>query len=187
MKRIVIPVLVFALTAAACGDSSDTGASSTTAATTEAPTSTTTEATTTTTTTTTTSTTSTTTTTTTEAPAGIVPGEDADVDAIVLAFQTAFDTTSDFAAKAPFIDDPSGLEDTVAKYLATGESVGGIAVEPIAVTIDGDTAAVVYDLLFSGNPTYPGLTGTAVKTDAGWQVPRTVFCSLMSSARVGCP
>ena len=25
------------------------------------------------------------------------------------------------------------------------------------------------------------------RTDEGWKVPRTVFCSLMSSARVGCP
>ena len=103
------------------------------------------------------------------------------------AYTIAFDSNSDYAAKAPHIVDSAGLEDTVAKYLSTGETMGGVGVLVTDVTVDGEVAAVVYDLLFNGNPTYPDLPGTAVLTADGWKVPRTVFCSLMSSARVGCP
>ena len=81
--------------------------------------------------------------------AGIVPGEDPDVDAIVLAYTVAFDSVSDFEAKAQYIDDPSGLEETVAQYLVTGETMGGIGVEVSEVTIEGNTARLVYDLLSS--------------------------------------
>jgi len=116
-----------------------------------------------------------------------VPGEDPDVDAVVVAYTTAFDSESDYATKAPFIDDPTGLEETVDKYLTTGEMMGGIGVLVTSVVVNGEEADVVYDLLFGGNPTYPDLPGTAVLTADGWKVPRTVFCDLMSSARVGCP
>jgi hypothetical protein len=121
----------------------------------------------------------------TEAP-GIVPGEDPDVDAVVEAYRIAFDSASSFEVKSPYIDDPAGLESTVDAYLETGESFGGIEVAVTGVTINGDEAAVAYDLLFAGNPTYPNLEGTAIKTAGGWQVPRAVFCGLMASARVPC-
>lgn len=125
--------------------------------------------------------------TTTPAPSDIVAGEDADVDAIVTAYSIAFDSTSDYSAKGPFIDDPAGLEETVGKYIATGESMGGISVVVTSVNVDGENADVTYDLLFNNNPTYPDQPGTAVLTAEGWKVPRQVFCALMSSARVGCP
>jgi len=142
----------------------------------------------------TTTTTEASTTTTTAAPsttttkaAGIVEGEDPEVDAIVVAYTIALDSVSSYEDKAPYIEDPSGLEDTVAQYLATGESMGGIGVSVSAVVIDGETAVATYDLLFGGNPTYPDLSGPAVKTADGWKITRRAFCSLMSSARVGCP
>jgi hypothetical protein len=182
-------VFILALVTAACGGGAESEvAAETTATQPDAPATTTTVAPTTTTTVApTTTTTVAPTTTTTTAVDGIVPGEDADVDAIVLAYQVAFDSTSDFDTKAPYIDDPSGLEDTVAQYLLTGETMGGISVNVREVTVDGDSATLVYDLMFNDNPTYPDLAGRAVRTEAGWQVPRGAFCSLMSSARVGCP
>lgn len=181
MKRASILILSLGLVAGACGgtDATAAAAAATTAATatTMAPTTTVAP---------TTTTTSAPATTTTEA-AGIVPGEDPDVDAIVVAYTTALDSVAPYDEKAPFIDDPSGLEETVAKYLETGESMGGIGVAVTAVSVDGDTATVTYDLLFAGNPSYPDLTGEAVKTADGWKITRAGFCSLMSSARVGCP
>ncbi len=186
MNRFTTLLIVVALLVTACGGGSEPDAAAET--TTTVPATTTTIAPTTTTTTaapTTTTTVAPTTTTTTVA--GIVPGEDADVDAIVLAYQIAFDSVSDFETKAAYIDDPTGLEDTVALYLVTGETMGGIGVVVKEVTVDGATATLVYDLLFNNNPTYPDLSGRAVMTDLGWQVPRAAFCSLMSSARVGCP
>ena len=184
MKRLTVLVSIVALITAGCGGSEPGATESTTTTqtattTTQAPTTTTTEA-------------PTTTTTTTEAPTttvaeGIVVGEDPEVDAIVAAYTIALDSVSSYEEKAPYIDDPSGLEETVTKYLETGQSMGGIGVAPSAVVIDGDTAVVTYDLLFGGNPTYPDLTGPAVKTADGWKITREGFCSLMSSARVGCP
>lgn len=188
MNRFTLLTAALTLVAASCGGSSDPS-SAATVGTVGLDTTTTAPATTTTTQppTTTTTVAPTTTTSTTEAPAGIVPGEDPDVDAVVLAYQVAFDAESTYEEKAVFIDDPTDLEETVAKYLETGASVGGITVAVSAVTLNGDSADVVYDLLFAGNPTYPDLSGTAVSTPDGWKVPRTVFCSLMSAARVGCP
>lgn len=189
LKRSFAVGATFALLLAACGGGSESDSGAAAGETTSTvPTATTLAPVTTTTTlapSTTTTVASTTTTTTTAG--GIVPGEDPDVDAIVLAYTVAFDSVSDFEAKAQYIDDPSGLEETVAQYLVTGETMGGIGVEVSEVTVEGDTATLIYDLLFNNNPTYPDLTGRAVLTDAGWQIPRAAFCSLMSSARVGCP
>jgi hypothetical protein len=128
-----------------------------------------------------------TTTTTAAAQEGIVPGEDPDVDAIVEVYQVVFDSTTTFEEKAVFIDDPTGLEDTVATYTATGNSVGGVTAEPTAVTVAGDGADVVYTLFFSGNPTYPGQPGTAIRVDGQWKVTRDMFCGVMASARSACP
>jgi hypothetical protein len=126
-------------------------------------------------------------TTTTAVEEPIVPGEDPEVDAIVAVYAVAFDSTTTFEEKALVLVDSAGLEETVAAYAATGESVGGVTTEVNAVVIDGDTAQVTYTLMFAGNPTYPGLEGDAVRTDDGWRISRDMFCGIMSSARVGCP
>lgn len=185
MKRLTLIILALGLVAAGCGGTTEVEVADSPATT--ASSTTTTEATTTTTTTEATTTTTEATTTTAAAEEGIVAGEDPEVDAIVLAYTIALDSVSDYEVKAPYIDDPSGLEETVAKYLETGESMGGIGVLPTAVEITGDSAVVTYDLLFGGNPTYPDLTGPAVKTAEGWKITRAGFCALMGSARVGCP
>ncbi len=127
-------------------------------------------------------------TTTTAADAGgIVPGEDADVDAVVLTYQIVFSSETGYEEKAPYIDDPSDLEQTVADYQENGESMGGVELAPTSVTINGDTADVTYDLLFGGTPAYPDLTGDAVLIDDAWKITRDMFCAMMASARVGCP
>ncbi len=184
MNRVSTAALLVALIAAACGggtsgDESETAQTVTTSAAAE-----------------TTTTAAPTTTTTTSAPgtteasgtatSPVVPGEDADVDAIVEAYLVVFDSTTSYEEKAPYITDPAGLEDTVIRYAAAGEDVGGIALSADEVGIDGDAARVIYSFLFAGNPAYTDLEGEAVRTDAGWQVTRDFFCDIMSSARVGC-
>lgn len=121
-----------------------------------------------------------------EAPS-IVAGEDADVDAVVEAYMVVFDSTTTYEEKAPYLVEPEGLEETVATYTATGTSMGGVSLDPKSVTVDGDTAAVSYDFLFGGNPSYTNLTGDAVRTTAGWQITREMFCDIMRSARSSCP
>lgn len=183
--RTQLSVLVLVLVVAACG-AGDTGASST-----EPEATTTTEAEATTTTApaeeTTTTTAPAATTTTASDETGIISGEDPEVDAIVEVYQVVFDSSTSFEEKAAFIDDSSGLEETVATYQATGDSVGGVTAEPTEVTIEGENAEVVYTLYFSGNPTYPGQQGTAVLIDGAWKVTRDMFCSVMASARSACP
>ncbi len=184
MKRSIVLVVLVVLVAAACAASEEAAAPETT--TTEAPT-TTTEAPT----TTTTSTTLPPTTTTTEPDeiqtSRVVPGEDADVDAIVEAYRVVFDSATTFEEKAPFITDVAGLEETVTKYTAAGDDVGGITLQADRIGIEGDDARVIYSFLFAGNAAYSDLEGDAVLTDDGWQISREFFCKIMVLARVGCP
>jgi len=177
LKRKLLLLVVLAVLATACSES-DTAESPTTAAptTTVAPAPTTTA-----------TTTAPETTTTAGEAGGIVPGEDADVDAVVLTYQIVFSSETDYDEKAPYLEDPAGLEQTVADYQETGESMGGVALAPTAVTINGNSADVLYDLLFGGTPTYPDLTGDAVLVDDTWKITRDMFCAMMASARVGCP
>ncbi len=117
----------------------------------------------------------------------VVPGEDEEVDAIVEAYVVVFDSALSYDEKAPFITDPDGLEETMVKYTAAGDDVGGIGLQADEVGIDGSDARVIYSFLFAGNPAYTDLEGTAVMTDAGWQISREFFCEIMTLARVGCP
>ncbi len=179
MKRILLATAALALFISACGAATETAATS---ASTVAPTSTTAASTTTTTlvpeTTTTTSTPPTTTT---------VVTSQADKDEIISTYEVVFSSETTFEEKSPLLEDPDGLEETVLKYQETGDSMGGVSLEARTITVDGDTAEVIYDLLFGGTPTYPDLTGDAVRVDGVWKVTRTMFCSIMASARVGCP
>lgn len=176
-------MVALALLAAACGDGGTatttappaTAAPTTAAPTTAAPT-------------TTAAATTTAAPTTTEAPpASIIPGEDPEVDAIVLAYTIALDSVTEFEEKAPYVEDSADLEETVAEYLVNGQFVGGVGVLPTEVVIDGDTAVVTYDLLFGGNPAHPDQIGDAIKIDDTWKVTRESFCALMVLARGSCP
>ena len=88
---------------------------------------------------------------------------------------------------ADLLVEPEGLEETVEGYQGIGTQMGGVSVQIDEITVNGDEAEIKYTLLFGGNPTYSDLTGSAVRTDAGWQISRDMFCGLMTSARVGCP
>jgi hypothetical protein len=191
MRRLIVFGMVAALIAAACGSADEdvNAAIATTTAAVLATTATAAPA-------TTTTTAPVTTTTealpaTTEAPqiptVPVVPGEDEDVDAIVEAYSVVFDSATPYEDKVPYLVEPDGLEATVAEYSETGKAFGGVTLEAKEVGIEGDDALVIYDFLFGGNPAYPGQEGDAVRTDAGWQITRDMFCSVMASARVGCP
>jgi len=183
VKSLSVVLTVLALALAACGSDAEPAATTTTAAspttiaptTTAAPTTTTTLA-----------------PATTEAaaaaePAEVVPGADADVDAVVEAYAIVFDSATTYEEKVPYLVEPEGLEQTVADYADIGGQMGGVSVEATGVSIVGDEAFISYSLLFGGNPTYTDLSGDAVRTDAGWQITREMFCGIMTSARVECP
>jgi hypothetical protein len=115
------------------------------------------------------------------------PANEQDAAEIAAAYEIVFSSDTTYEEKSPLIDDPVGLEETVAEYGKTGTSMGGVALVAKDITVSGDTATVSYDLLFGGTPTYPDLTGDAVRTDGRWLITRKMFCSVMASARVGCP
>jgi len=164
MRRMIVVGVVIAAVASACGGGSDDAGDTTVAPTT-----------------------ATTAASSAGAAPSIVAGEDADVDAVVEAYMVVFDSSTTFEEKAPYLVEPEGLEQTVTKYTATGTSMGGVSLDPKSVTIDGDLAAVNYDFLFGGSPSYTDLTGDAVRTAAGWQITREMFCDIMRSARSSCP
>ena len=185
--RILLVLVAMALVATACA-SDDTADTAPAAVAPVATTSTSAAISTTTTSTTVASTTTTTeSATTTGPPAAITPGDDPDVDAVVLAYQIVFSSETDYDEKVPYLVEPAGLEETVAEYQQTGESMGGVALAPTAVTINGEVADVSYDLLFGGSPTYPDLSGDAVLVDDTWKITSEMFRGMMASARVGCP
>ena len=179
MKSMIALVAALSVVVAACGSGTD-ATSDTTA---PAPTTTIQS-------TTTTPPPSTTTTvvpeTTTSEPAS-EPASPQDTEAITAAYDIVFSSETTYEEKAPLLDDATGLEDTVLEYTETGESMGGVALTAKEITVDGSVATVIYDLLFGGTPTYPDLTGDAVLIDGTWKVTREMFCSIMTSARVGCP
>lgn len=191
MKRLIVFGVAAVLVAAACSSADEDASAAAATTTSAAVTTTTTASPTTTTKTAPATTTSEALPTTTEAPqiptVPVVPGEDEDVDAIVEAYSVVFDSTTSYEEKVPYLVEPDGLEETVAEYSETGKAFGGVTLEAKEVGIDGDDALVIYDFLFGGNPAYPGQEGDAVHTDAGWQITRDMFCSVMASARVGCP
>ena len=176
MKRAWILIAVLAITTAACASAPDqTGADESVPATTStgAPTTTMPREPTTTAAPTTTS--------------GPSPTSQEDIDEITALYTVVFSSDTAFLDKAHLIDDSTGLEETIAKYTETGTSMGGVGLEATKIVVVGDSAEVTYDLLFAGTPTYPDLAGAAIRVDGTWIVTRDMFCSIMTSARVGCP
>lgn len=197
MRRALLSLTIAgSLALAACGGDGDDAAATTAAAaasTTTAAT-TTTEATTTTkaaaATTTTTMTGAAASTTTAAASGGLTPGADPDADVAALAWTTVFDSSLTYDAKAAYIADAEALTATIDAYTQAGQAVGGITLVPTAVAVSGDSgdsAAIIYDVKFAGQPAYQGQEGTLAKAGDTWQVSREEFCGFMAAARNPCP
>lgn len=66
------------------------------------------------------------------------------------------------------------------------ELVMGASVEMQSVTVDGDTASTLYDILINGAVVLEGSGGTAVLSDGEWLVGENTFLSLYDAAKDGC-
>lgn len=102
------------------------------------------------------------------------------------AWALVFDSTAEFAGKAPHLEDAAALESSNAAYAASGEGFGGFGMEPTAVEINGDEAIITYNVLFGGTAAYTDLTGTAHRVDGTWTVSREAYCGFLASARTPC-
>lgn len=110
-----------------------------------------------------------------------------DEAAVAEVYKTVFDSTIPVADKLDLVEDGAELESTLDEYATAGEMVGGIGLEVTDVAIDGEVAALTYDLTFAGTPQYDGLDGEVVSVDGEWTIARTEFCDFVGQARVSCP
>jgi iron complex transport system substrate-binding protein len=173
IRPLVAVCVLAALAFTACGDDSETASTGST----EAPTSTGAP-------TTTTEEPGATTTTAAGAPSAFAEGSPE--AAAAEAYRLVFDSAVPFADKSAHLDDAAALQATVEQYGEAGTSFGGITLEPTAITITGETAAVTYDVYFGTAPQYEGLTGAIENRDGTWTVTRGEFCGFMASARTPC-
>jgi iron complex transport system substrate-binding protein len=120
------------------------------------------------------------------AAGGYVAGDDPEADAVAQAWMTAFDSSVDYATKAPFIADAEALRPTIESYTPAGDAVGGIALVPTSIEITGDTATVIYDVTFAGQVAYQDQDGTVERVGGEWIVSRDEFCNFMAAARNPC-
>ena len=102
------------------------------------------------------------------------------------AWAVVFNSTVEFAEKAPHLEDAASLESSNAAYAAAGEGLGGISLEPTGVEIDGDAATITYNVLFGDAAAYEDLTGEIQQVDGIWTVSREVYCGFLASARTPC-
>lgn len=103
------------------------------------------------------------------------------------AFATVFDSSTPLEAKAPHLVDADALAETITAYAGAGERMGGIKLTPTAVQVDGDAAAVTYDVYFGSTKQYEGMSGSIQRSGETWVVSRDEFCGFMQSARTPCP
>ena len=120
-----------------------------------------------------------------DAPVGM--SEDSPEGMAAEAWRVVFDSSADFADKAPHLEGSDALEDTNTAYMEGATRFGGFALEPTAVEIDGDTATVTYNVLFGEAVQYTDQTGTLTLVDGVWQVSRSEYCGFLASARTPCP
>lgn len=102
------------------------------------------------------------------------------------AWAVVFDSSVDFADKAPHMEDAAALESSNDAYAASAAGLGGVSLEPTAVEINGDEATVAYNVLFGGTAAYTDLTGEIQRVNGTWTVSREVYCGFLASARTPC-
>jgi len=107
-------------------------------------------------------------------------------DAAGEAVATVFDSSVAFDEKAALIEGGEAHRASHDAYVAAAQQVGGIALEPTGVAVEGDTATVTYRVLFGGNEAYKDMTMDVTRVDDGWVVPTDAFCDFLSSARTPC-
>jgi iron complex transport system substrate-binding protein len=112
---------------------------------------------------------------------------DADQQAAADAWSTVFDSAVPFADKAALVEDADALQATIEGYTTLGETMGGVTLVPTAVTVEGDTATITYDVMFGGTAAYEDVEGAINRVDGVWIVPRSEFCGFMAQARNACP
>ncbi|MEM7338721.1 MAG: iron-siderophore ABC transporter substrate-binding protein [Actinomycetota bacterium] len=115
---------------------------------------------------------------------------DADVDpesqAAIDAFVAVYDSSADWATKAPHLEDADALEASNEAYREGGDGLGGIRLEATAAEISGDVATITYDVIFGENAAYNDLSREITLIDGTWVVSRDDYCDFLATARTPC-
>jgi hypothetical protein len=117
----------------------------------------------------------------------IESGVNPEVDAVVAAYTTVFDSSVPFEVKAPFLVEAEALRPAVEEYAEQGEPVGGIKFVPTSVTIVDQQAAILFDVFVGTKRQSSSLPGSAEKHGDVWKVTRIEFCNSLAAADTACP
>lgn len=109
-----------------------------------------------------------------------------DEAAAMAAFAVVFDSAADYADKADYLEDAENLETSNTAYTEGGEAMGGIALDPTAALVDGDSAVITYDVYFGENAAYTDLERSIERVDGVWTVSRDSYCDFLAQARTPC-
>lgn len=112
--------------------------------------------------------------------------EDSEAAEIGDTVATVFDSSVPFEDKVDLLEDGESHQADHEGYVTVADGVGGITVEATSVEIVGDTASVIYRVLFAGTETYSGLSLEVTRVDDAWMVPTTSFCSFLAAAQTPC-
>ncbi|MDZ7675095.1 MAG: hypothetical protein U5K30_08520 [Acidimicrobiales bacterium] len=89
----------------------------------------------------------------------------------------------DQEAAAPLMENG---EDYIAEMLHCQDLTSGASIAMKEVTIDGETATMLYDILLNGEVALEDSGGSAVFVDGEWLVAANTFLSLYDAAKDGC-
>lgn len=104
-------------------------------------------------------------------------------DAFNLLFQ---EFEAPLADRAAVLADQEGLTAALEAYTPVGVSFK-VGFEIADVEMETDSATVIYSVLLGGASMASDLRTDFLRTDAGWVVEQTGFCTIVSLARVACP
>ena len=116
----------------------------------------------------------------------VIPDFSEEEQTAVDAFALVYDSNAEWEGKALHLENSDLLQATNEQYRDANESMGGISLRPTGVRIEGDTATIIYDVLFGVTPAYESLERTITRVDGVWKVSRDDYCGFLSSARTPC-
>ena len=123
-------------------------------------------------------------------PPDMMPGDvyvpaSAEEQAVMDALVLVFNPIADFNDKAVYIQDSSDLEEINDQFGALAQGFGA-SLNTTAVSVEGDTATVTFDVLAGSTVLMPGRSVSLEMVDGEWTISREVFCSFMALLDISC-
>jgi hypothetical protein len=104
--------------------------------------------------------------------------------AVTTTFVTLFNGMAPLDQRAALLQNATAFGSSLGSLQSSSILQTMTATVQKVVLVNPTQARVTYTLLFSGTPTLPNQTGTAVQSGGTWKVSATTFCSLLTVAKV---